>query len=273
MDQSAIQRIQELSAAAAELPSTHVPAKVLPGDSHIHSLEEYLAAPLFMRQTFKTHRVDDFVRYVNVEAVPEETGLFISPDGDKATAIIDYGVHKTPKWGHHRAKLALQPTPAYEALLALCAEPVTQRGLIDWLEDWRDAIAPIMADDDGNEEIISLSKAIAKLRRINIKAKVESGHEEGNFRGSRTTMEEVEATSVDGDPPAYFDLSSALYEDTQVRDIRSRLALLSGAEKPMFQLRIMGHDYLKKAVATELEDRIRAGVNPGHGVRIFVGNV
>lgn len=262
MDRTAIERIEQL---AAQGPlNTDIRACVVPSGSEIKSLEHLMDVPTRMRRTYKTERLEDFCRYMRDEAI-DATAVFVLPDGSGAEGVIDYGSHESPSWGDHKAVLRMKHTPEFAALQTACAKQLSQRDLTDWIEDWAHIITPVI-----NEKDETVGKAIQSIRRVEIKATASRDHTEGDFKASRTSLEQIEAASKDGQLPELIKVRCQVYPCTDTRNISARLSLLTGADKPTFRLRIMGLDALMKAVAEEIESEIADRLQ---GVRTFIGSV
>ena len=263
----AINRLLELVKAADQRPATDTPTIVLPGGCVIANLEKYMAQPASMRCAYKTDRIDDFCQYVAGEAIKEQTAIFVGSNGAAAEAIIDYGSHAAPRWMNHRASLGLNITPEFAGLMAVCGKDITQRDLIDYMEDWGGLM---IAPYDGDKEITLLS-AMAAIRNVEISQKASTAHQETNFEIKRAAMEEVGVKSNNGSLPSHFEIKCALYLDPSMRTIITRLSMLTGNDKPKFRLRIVCLDTLKKDVALEVQGQIKA-----HFVekaRVFIGDI
>jgi len=275
MDNTAIQRIEQLAVTALTLPKTDIPAVALPGDAKLQSLESFSQQPARMRSTYTTERLGDFTKYVNDEHLLESaTAMFVDPRGEGATCIIDHGNHEEPLWGDHRAILAMKHTPEFAALLKATQETLTQRNLTDFLEDWADEITPLtIIEEDGEEksEKVSVARAIASIRTVDIKGKHETSHTDGNFKAARTSMEEIEAKARSGSLPSFLVMSCSLYPDTRQRDITARLSLLTGGDKPAFRLRIVGLEKIEHETSEDVQLMLRSGIE--EDVRMYIGAV
>lgn len=272
MDHTAIKRIEELAAAQQrELTDAgiYIPATVLPGGCQVHSLEHLMEHPAHQRVHYTTERLEDFCTYVKDEALSEgNTAVFVAPNGSGAEGIIDFGMHDTPLWGHHKAALAMRHSPEYAGLLAACTRDLDQRSLVDWLEDWSHTVQPLMND----ETAISIPQAIQMIRKVDLKAMANKTSEVGDFSEGRSTMEQIEAKCGDGTPPAVFVITCQPYPHTRSRAIRARLSLKTGTGAPMFRLRIIGKDAIEKEIAEEVELEIKTRL-ASSDVRLFVGSV
>lgn len=252
MDRTAIERIEEL-AAHGELDQASLglsaPAVLAPGGNVIHSLERFQPAPAQMRATFSTHRIADFCRYIE-DQVSDDADSICTVDAAaaKAVAVIDYGDHDAPRWGRHRAELNLQETEAFNALKKLVREQRKQRDITDWLEDWRDIIQPRR-----NGEDMDIVRAISAIRHVQMHSGSDAEHQESDFGASRSLSARVEAKSGAGELPGEFIVRTPVYHGTTAREIHVRMGLQTGAEKPLFALRIVGHESLIDCVAEEIE--------------------
>ncbi len=264
MDAEAIKRIEQLAAAGT---TAHVdrPYLVVPEGANLESLEQFEDQPYRMRARFRTERITDFCRYVQEQAVQEGGAVFIHPRGKGAQAVIDYGSHDAPLWGNHRASLAPKHTAEYDSLLKAVSEPLTQRDITDWLEDWQSIITPYREG-----ETLPVSQAIANLRRVDIKASLESQHQEDDWSSTKSSMEQIEAKSGKRKLPEGFRLEGKVFPDTESRDIDVRISLLTGDNKPRFRLRIVGREALEESIAREVEERVREGLGEAP-VQIYVG--
>lgn len=268
MEAKAIERIEQLAAAASDrLPKTHIPAIALPQGTQIHDLEHLLAAPVRMRQTYTTERLADFCRYVKAEAEGglSDAACFVAPNGSGADAVLDYGTHSAPLWGSHRAELRMRHTAEFTALDEITRRPLTQRDLIDFIEDWAHILTPVRGDDE-----ISLPQALAAIRRVDIKQTKNVGHEQGDWGATRSSMEQIEAKSGDQALPDGFQVRCRVYPHTAERTITARLSLLTGDDTPRLRLRILGREQLMQEIAEEIEQAISTELA---GIRVFVGGI
>lgn len=270
LNKEAIDRIVELGNMANAIPDdiyTTQPITALPGGSQIVDLEKYMPTPVRMRRAFSAERISEFCAYIKHHMVVEATVIFVSPSGLEAKAIIDYGSHDAPQWGDHTATLALPLTLEFTALKALCAKDITQRDLIEYLEDWGNIITPRI---EGND--VSLAAALDAIRKVEISQKAIATHTEANFAAARTAMEEIEARSSGGRLPSDIIVRCPLVNGTTTQPIQARLALLTGSDKPKFRARIVALESLQKALAEEVEQLIRAEF-AGTDVLAFTGTV
>lgn len=270
MDAEAIKHIESLAVAGSYIDDARnvdYPLSIIPQGAEIVSLERFNDNPNRMRSKFRTERVADFAAYAKENADEEKTAVFVSPDGDGATAIFDYGTPDVPLWGDHRGELTLQQTPAYKALVKACQNPLSKRDMVDFLEDWGHIVTVY-----SGEENIPLTKALSMVRRSEITATRTAEHEEGDWNHKRSAMEELDVKTGKSQPPSKIVLYAGVYTETKVRDISARIVLRTGDDEPRFGLRITGHDDLLDQTAKEVEERL-IGELAGNVERVFVGEV
>lgn len=254
MDDSAIIRIEELATSATQLPETDIPAVALPGGTTTHSLEKFMAQPARQRATVKTQRLQSFIDYSRAESDADSI-IFIDDRGNGAHAIFDYGTGDDPQWKEHAARYVPEFSPAFEALKDRAETGgMSQRTLIDWIEDWHDIVTAYQ-DADG-ETAIPIAQALAAIRRVDIKSSSNRTHNQGDFNASVSSLDEVGATSNGTALPGEFRVKCRIYSDLDEREIRARLTLRSADGTPKFGLRIVGYDQLMQDTAEEIKTQI-----------------
>lgn len=270
MEAATLHRIEELSKNTCvnvdEFVDALIPAVVIPSGRKVESLEHLLSTPVFQRASYTTERLEDFCRYVGAEA-NTATAVFVEPDGSGAQGILDFGDHNAPAWKRHKANLQMKHTGEFAACLGIHGKAMSQRNIIEWLEDWGHIASGVNADG----EALTVPRMISALRRIDIKAKREVGNEEQNFGAKRTAMEEVEATSGEGSMPDIIKIACQVYPCTRQREVTLRLSLLTGDDKPTLKARIIGLETINKEVAEEIELEIATRLDGK--ARVFVGSV
>ena len=244
IDRSAIEKIQELITTADEgMAALGVIA--LPNGTIIHDLEQFRDRPRRHRRHFVTDSVEDFVIYVNdnhaAEALADSpTLVFVGHNSVKA--IIGASTDDNPMFEDHVAKLVIQNTPIYEAILDLtCKDLLTQRELTDWMTEWAEFIDCGINDDNGD---IPVGQTIAAIRRMKITTEGKATHVQEDYNASRSAMEAVEVnageTKIVG-----FKLLQPLYLGFDPVQITVRLTVLPDKDLgPRFKARILRHDDL-----------------------------
>lgn len=213
----------------------------LPNNFVLHNLEPFRAGRERKRGIMSTESIADFVAYVRAKAqANNEDGKpegFVIGEDMAAFAIFNVDKNAAGLWGHadHRASLELKPTAAYRALKLIDSVKLEQRAMLDWLEDW----APhLQAYGSSPEESKSMAEAIAAVRQVTIKSTRESETTQEDFRGSRSTLEDVEAKSRVGLPGGFF-FTCEPYLGLPMQVYRLRLGVLTGDEKPRLVLRLV----------------------------------
>jgi len=250
MDSSAIERIEQLAACQKRL-DTYLPAVIVPAGCTVRSLETLDQAPARMRATFSTSIVAAFIAYLNTYSTPETSVVSVNSDTLSALAILDYGSCAVPDWGEHTASLKLTPTPEYQALKRITQNPLSQRELLEYIEDWSDELSAYTAGVS-----LPIPKALSAIRKIDIRSVASSSHEELEHKASRSTLEMVEINESAETLPDVLVLTASLYADTQPVSVRVRLTVRPGKPDPSFILRPVNLDRIKLDIADELIARL-----------------
>lgn len=114
----------------------------------------------------------------------------------------------------------------------------TQKGLIEWLEDWWDYLSadyPDATDGLANDPL-RMRQALNALRKVKIKASAEAVHTDKDFGGTRSALEDVEASSDVGLPRG-FRFKCVPYDAIDENTFYLRLGIHPDDEKPTFMLR------------------------------------
>lgn len=234
---------------------THIPTVMVPEAASVASLEKYQAAPARFRGTMATRLLSAFTGYL-AGAVDANSGIFIDPDNMRATAYIDLGTPGAPQWRQHQAKLTLDDTPAYAAVTGHAGKAHSQRDMTDFVEDWADNIR--FWTDLECQHRVPLAEALTTIRHLTLKAKHQGDHHDGDFKASRSTMEEVEVASGEKPLPACFTFTTPPYMDFEERTLTCRLrATTTDGKTPALLYRIMGLDRLKEALAEEFKSLLQ----------------
>ena len=273
-----IELIQNTAIEAAgkrQLSADAMPdAIVVSGDQKVTSLEAFKPMRNRYRGRLATTSLVDFAGYVKSAAPPAPTGGdgavgFVNVEKMAATVFFNLGTVAAPGHGDWHATLTMQPTAAFSAMQAIDGKKFGQAELIEWLEDWSDVL---VADFDPSVEIPTstntLTKAIAALRKLKITAKGESTHNHGDFKGSSSTLEEVEASSQDV-LPIGFRLATEPYEGLSSRSFFLKLSVLTGAEKPQLVLRWKRKESQVEEIAREFKRVLSAQL--GTDVPLTIG--
>jgi uncharacterized protein YfdQ (DUF2303 family) len=226
----------------------------LPDNFKLHDLEKYRDRRRRFRGHLQTNSLADFVGYTGSagdagDGAPRAK-VFIDADKLSATAFYDLGTINSPEHAEHTSTLALEATAPYAALLAIDGKRLDQRTLIDWIEDWAEYLSPYGADPG---EPKPFSSALAAIREVKITQKRETENNVGDFKQSRSVLEDVEASAKQGLPGGFL-FRTEPYTGLPSREFRVRLALLSGDEaKPLLSLRIIRLDLEKQEIAKDFK--------------------
>lgn len=266
MEAEALKQLQQLIAATVGKVGTHVPSVVLPSDMSVKSLEHLQAAPSRFRGRFSTDSITDFLKYNHGIGAAE---VFVDPDSLAAESFFDLGEPGAPGHGDHSATIKLKKTAPFHAVTAMDGENMSQRNLYEWLVDWEPHLAAI----GDNGEVMNKAQAINSVRTVTIESKRSEDHEDGNMRGRRSAMEEVEAKSRE-QFPAFFDFTCTPYLGLSERTFRLRLAVSKQENQaPRLSLRIIALEAAEEAMAQEFKDKLADGLNDAENETycVFVG--
>jgi uncharacterized protein YfdQ (DUF2303 family) len=262
VEEGAIQLIQD-TAVKAELPqrlNTDTPALFYQGN--IINLEKLQANRSRFRGAFKTASMQDFMAYV----VARDSGQgFIDTDSMSAKVFFNLmqganGTASTPGHADHFALLQLKRTAAYAAMRHATETKLSQRDVVNFIEDWPDCIA---ADFEGASAPESdpklLTKAITAVRKVTVKAKSETTSDVRNTGASRSSMEEIEASSADGLPNG-FRFDCVPFEGLPGYTFYLRLSVLTSDDKPMFNLRWRSRDEQIEQIGQDFKTKLLEGI-------------
>ncbi|WIX34116.1 DUF2303 family protein [Salinicola sp. JS01] len=262
MDAEAIQKIQELThAAAIGNPGTDVPSILVPSGFKLQSLEPLMTSPTRFRGTFATTSLEDYAEYINAE---HGGRVFVDTESMRARAFFDLGDVTAPGHGEHTAALTLEKTAAYAAMLDADGKAFAQKDLAHWVEDWHANIE----GEDSNGNSLSPMQLAAAVRRIEIKASSERTHEEGDWNSSRSGLDQLDARSGDA-TPAIIRFSCTPYEALSQRTFTLRVSILTDDSKPRLKLRVSGLGADQELIAQEFKHVL--GQHLADGATLLLG--
>jgi len=229
--------------AAAE---QNLDVAALPNDTKVLDLEQFKPLRNRFRGKFATSSVEDFVNYTVTKA---DLGAecFVYPDDMTATAVLNLGSINAPGHADSLAKMRLKTTAAFDALNKIDGASRTQQQLAEWLEDWRDSVQGLTSD----EQSLTASKVIAAIRRITIKACSTSDHTEGQLSATRSSLEQVEASSNSEPLPSFILFKCTPYQGLAERTFVLRMSLRADEDKPLLSLRIIRPEQHEEEMAEE----------------------
>ena len=261
LTKDAIQHLETTAIAAASvMPHQQIPTIALPDDMKIHNLERFAEHRARFRGEMVTSSIADFSSYV-LNHGGQAVAAFVDQDRMACRAFFNLGTQADPGHGDDTALLALKPTAAYAALLSIAGEPLTQRELAEWMEDWAHCLT---AYENGAE--MSVPAASAAVRNITIKAASERTHSEHNFGAARSAMDEIEAKSQDRLPTELVFITLP-YEGLERQSITLRVSVITG-EKPSLKLRWVREEAQREEIAQDFKRVIQQEIDGGATVTL-----
>ena len=265
-DKDAIKELTKAEAitAAATTMTEEAPAHMaaLPNDFTVHDFERHALLRRRARGTMTTASISDFAVYANRHADDGAT-VFIRQDMT-AVAVLNLGTPNAPGHADNKAKLVLQQTAAYKALLAMAGGGGhSQTTVAEWLEDWN---LHIECFHEGEQ--IPVRHAAAAVRKITIEALRRVESEEQQLGTSRSAMESVQAKET-GNLPTTIHFSCEPHLGLKHRTFSMRLGIITG-DKPKLTLRIAAFEVHAEEMAEEMAVLVRNEV--GDGMPCLVGD-
>lgn len=253
MELDALEKLQEAAQIEQLLAAIKdgAPAAPVPHGFELRSLEKYYPVRDRFRGSLKTTQVATFTGYLRTW---ESTcPVFINPERMEAAAYLDLGDANKPGHCGHSAGLSLTKTAPYIALLKLSSAPRnSQREAVELIEDHWDHWRALR--EDGSE--IPLEKALAALRRVNIKARRDSDHSVGNLSQTRSTLESVEASSEQGIPHRLV-FRCKPYQDLSERDFICRVGISPQEDECLIIIKPIGLEAHAEAMADEFAELLK----------------
>lgn len=228
--------------------------RALPEHFKLHDLEDSAEHRRRARGTFRTTSVASLVRYVK-EHREEGASVFVDEAEMRATAVLNLGTHERPGHTDNRAQVDLKKTAAYASLLAIHGSARKQAELAEWMEDW--AQHAYMEFFAGDEEV-SAKQAVAAVRRITVESVSKLESEEQQLSATRSTFENVTATSREK-LPTTIHFACKPYQELPEREFVLRLSVHTGNGAPTLLLRIQNAGLHSDAMAAQLGELIAAG--------------
>lgn len=264
LSKEAIQLITDtaLEATGKEL-QTDTRTIVLPEGCQVITLEKWQAGRSRFRGIFSTHSLADFAAYAANRALPAAKG-FIDQDEMTCTIIFNLGDDATPGHADDRATLRLKASAGYKAAQAIGGRAMTQKDLSDWIEDWHQFVTAVGADGSH----MAISKAIAAVRTITVKAASESDHKVSETGSSRSAMDQIEASSKETLPTSLL-FSVVPFEGLTEQQIQLRLSVITSGAHPTLKLRWVGEDVQREDIAQEFKTVLQSKI--GENATLVLG--
>lgn len=227
----------------------------LPEHFKMHDLEASAPRRRRARGKFTTGAVDSFLRYTHVHG-ERGASVFVDVRDMSACAVLNLGTQDAPGHTDNRAHLQLRQTAAMQALMAMDGKCAGQQAFAEWLEDWQQQVP--MQFFAGDEEIRA-KHAIAAVRRITVKAVSETESETQQLSATRSTFENVAASSRDNKLPTMVYFSTKPYDDLDERMFVARVSVLPSEKGVTLTLRVQNMGQHQEEMGAELAALITAG--------------
>mgnify|MGYP000843594242 FL=1 len=260
INEGAIRAIQEsecISAATAALEKREATNQLiaLPDSCSLLSLEKYMSFRRRARGKMRTPALKSFVEYVKAHA---ENGAVVFVDSKEigARAVLNLGTPQNPGHADNLALYLPQETAAYAALEGNTGRHLGQKEAAEFIEDWQACIQCL----DENGGTLSTSQAVAAVRKITIESISKRANEEMSLSASRSTFENLTATSQEP-LPAAIRFTCKPYADASERTFVLRVGVATGESKPRICLRIIKHEEHQAQIAEELAASVEAALN------------
>jgi uncharacterized protein YfdQ (DUF2303 family) len=270
MDASAIKAISALSVVESQifaLQGLDYNVALVPESYKLESLERFADQPARFRGNYKTTLINEYIKYINDHGTPECT-VFVDETTMTSKAILDMGRPDEPLWGTHKAELALVKTPEYQAILQNDNAKLEQQALIDFAEDWEEAIVFF----DNQDKPLDFRKTINTLRKLKINANAESEQTVGNFNAARSTLEQIEIKAGQEELPAYFFFQCSPYDGFNLFSFTCQLRAINDQKQVVIKYRIMQLALKQIAIAEEFKNLLQGGID-ADGVDVYLGTM
>tara|TARA_R110000744_G_scaffold56386_7_gene118983 strand:- start:5254 stop:6075 length:822 start_codon:yes stop_codon:yes gene_type:complete len=221
---------------------------VVPGGFDVSNLESSMPTRDSYRFAFATKSIKDFGEYCK-EFDKEGAKCFVNSDYMRANTIFDLGTEEAPLHQRHNAKLQLDKTAAFKALLNINGEHLSQKDAANFVEDWADNIKVLCKAG----KTMTVNQASKQLREITIEQIASMDSRVDDFGESMSTMERIEAKNQDV-IPATIEFTCDPYHGLEDRAFTVRVSILTGGDKPKISLRIVRLEAQEEDMAEEFKD-------------------
>jgi len=221
---------------------------VVPDGFIVKNIESSMPNRDSYRFSFATKSIKDFGEYCK-EFDKEGAKCFVNSDRMNANTIFDLGTEENPLHQHHNAKLQLDKTAAFKALLNINGQHLSQKEAANFVDDWADNIQVISKDGAPME----ISQAVKQLREITIEQVSNLDSKVDNFGESMSTFEKIEAKNQEL-IPATIEFTCSPYHGLDERAFIVRVAILTGGQKPEISLRIIKLEAQEEDMAEEFKE-------------------
>lgn len=212
-------------------------------------IEKMLPHRIRPRGDYKTGDLKSFADFLAQNNINPSGTLTVFVNADRMSAVCPLNFREGDAYGHcdFTAILVLKKTAVYAAMQENNNKRISQRDFAILLEDWSDSLAARSAAG----EQIDIVDAIRAVRSMSIDAARSVATVAANMSESRSVMEQVEAKSLKGTLPAYFEIIDPCYFGLPYRAIRLRLVVSTADENPCFKVMIVGAEHLAESIADD----------------------
>lgn len=271
MQGDAIAKAEQAISAACNPAAAAGGVVALPNNFQTHDFEKYLQFRRRVRGVMATSQITSFGAYVT--ANDEQDGgayVFIDPDKMTASAVMNLGTPDLPGHADNICQLTLRPTAAYRSLLAMTEGQKTQQQMVEFLEDW----GPSCMQAFNGDVQMDIKYAISALRTVTIESLRRSESTEGQLQASRSSLDQVKATSGANPLPTALEFRCEPYVGLDARTFRMRVAIFLGEKSPSIGLRIVKAAEHLDEMAQELAQKVTEQISPDGedaGIRVLIG--
>lgn len=214
----------------------------------VEDLESKMPTRDSYRFAFATKSIKDFGEYCR-EFDKEGAKCFVNSDHMRANTIFDLGTEEAPLHQRHNAKLQLDKTAAFKALLNINGVHLSQKDAANFVEDWADNIRVLCKAG----KTMTVNQASKQLREITIEQIASMDSRVDDFGESMSTMERIEAKNQDV-IPATIEFTCDPYHGLEDRAFTVRVSILTGGDRPKISLRIVRLEAQEEDIAEEFKD-------------------
>jgi uncharacterized protein YfdQ (DUF2303 family) len=253
MTKDAIQHLEQtalladVNKALGEI-ATVAPIVALPDGVQLSDLEKHMEHRTSYRFNFSTKSIHDFGEYCK-EFDKEGAKCFVNSDLMRSESIFDLGTEDKPLHQRHNAKLQLDKTAAFVALLQINGDHISQKSASDFIEDWADNVQIFTSEG----EAIKPAMAAQRFRDITIDEVKERGSNVGDFHESMSEMEKIEARNA-SQIPACIKFTCVPWHGLSEREFDVRVSIITSGQKPALCLRIVKLEAQEEDMAEEFKE-------------------
>jgi uncharacterized protein YfdQ (DUF2303 family) len=241
--------------SAGQLPAAG--AVLVPSNMRVESLERFAEAPTRHRGTYHADHLEDYCAYLaanaNLGTFPH---CFISvgtepSDATSAVTIFDYGFTEMPQWREHNAILRTCATDAARSLFELIDRPLTQKVLLDFIDDY----APNCAFFRQGDQRIATDIARTEFANMTIDSVRTLNSKRDDFQRERSALEKL---SMGNGLPNRLVFSCAPWRGFSCHDLRVRLSAAEVSSGIAITASLVGFDEIKADLVAELIAKTKA---------------